>query len=73
MAGKFRKGTKVEWTWGAHTAEGKVAESFVRDVSRTIKGEKVKRKASADEPAYLIEQQDGGRVLKSHSELRKAP
>ena len=69
---KFAKGTKVSWKWGAHSAEGKVAESFTEDVARTIKGEAIKRKASEDEPAYLIEQADGGRVLKSHSELEKA-
>ena len=68
---KFRKGAHVEWSWGAHKAEGKVSESFVKDVTRTIKGEKVKRTASHDEPAYLVTQEDGGRVLKSHSELRK--
>lgn len=69
---KFRKGAKVKWKWGAHSATGKVAESFTEDVERTIKGEKIKRKASKDEPAYLIEQDDGDRVLKSHSELEKA-
>ncbi len=69
---KFRKGTKVTWKWGAHTAEGKIAESFTEDVERTIKGEHVKRKASKDEPAYLVEQEDGGKALKSHSELEKA-
>ena len=69
---KFRKGAKVSWKWGAHSAEGKVVESFVEDVSRTIKGEVVKRKASTDEPAYLLEQEDGDKVLKSHSELTKA-
>lgn len=68
---KFRKGARVEWSWGAHKAEGKVSESFVEDVTRTIKGEKVKRTASKDEPAYLVTQEDGGRVLKSHSELKK--
>jgi hypothetical protein len=68
---KLRKGAKVEWSWGAHRANGKVAESFEGDVTRTIKGEKVKRTASHDEPAYLIIQEDGGRVLKSHSELSK--
>lgn len=66
---KLRKGTAVRWRWGAHQAEGKVAESFTRDVTRTIKGERIKRKASAEEPAYLIVQADGGRVLKSHSEV----
>ena len=68
---KFRKGAKVSWKWGAHTAHGKVAESFTADVERSIKGETVKRTASAGEPAYLIEQEDGGRVLKSHSELKR--
>jgi hypothetical protein len=67
----FAKGTKVRWNWGAHKAEGRIAESFTRDVTRTIKGERVKRKASADEPAYLVAQEDGDRVLKSHSELEK--
>ena len=44
---KFRKGTRVTWAWGAHTATGKIAESFTRDVKRTIKGTEVVRKASA--------------------------
>lgn len=48
------------------------AESFTEEVTRTIKGKEIKRKASKDEPAYLVEQEDGGRALKSHSELRKA-
>ena len=68
---KFRKGAKVTWQWGAHTAHGKIAESFTEDVTRTIKGETITRKASKDEPAYLIEQEDGGRVLKSHSEVER--
>ncbi len=68
----FRKGTRVTWKWGAHTAEGRIAERFTSDVERTIKGETIKRKASAKEPAYLIEQDDGGRVLKSKSEISRA-
>lgn len=67
---KFRKGTKVEWKWGSGTATGKVAESFTEDVERTIKGAPIKRKASKEEPAYLVEQEDGDRALKSHSELK---
>lgn len=69
---RYRKGAKVTWNWGPGTAEGKVAESFTGDVERTIKGKTIKRKASKEEPAYLIEQEDGDRVLKSHSELTKA-
>ncbi len=69
---KYRKGTKVQWKWGTGHGTGKIAESFTDDVERQIKGQTIKRKASTDEPAYLIEQEDGDRVLKSHSELRKA-
>ena len=65
-------GTKVSWDWGQGTASGKVTERFTEKVSRTIKGNEVTRKARKSEPAYLIEQDDGDRVLKSHSELRKA-
>lgn len=67
----FRKGTAVTWKWGAHRAEGKIAETFTSDVTRTIKGEAITRKASKDEPAYLIVQEDGGRVLKSASEIER--
>jgi len=70
VAGHFSKGDKVSWTWGAHTARGEVAERFERRVQRTIKGETIIRNASAEEPAYLVTQEDGGRALKSGSELR---
>ncbi len=69
---KYRTGTDVEWKWGKGTGTGKIKESFTDDVERTIEGAVVKRKASSKEPAYLIEQQDGGKVLKSHSELKKS-
>lgn len=68
----LRKGTKVEWNWSGSTATGKITEVFTDDVERTIKGSKIKRKASKDEPAYMIEQDDGDRVLKSKSELKRA-
>ena len=71
MAG-YETGTKVRWDWGSGTATGTIKERFTDDVERTIEGNTVKRKASDDEPAYLIEQDDGDRVLKSHSEVRKA-
>lgn len=66
----LRKGQKVAWTWGAHSAEGRVAETFTDDVTRRIKGAEVKRHATPEEPAYLVRQQDGSRVLKSESELK---
>ena len=69
----FRKGSKVSWKWGQGTATGTVAERFTSDDERTIKGQSIKRKATPSDPAYLIEQADGGRVLKSKSELSRVP
>lgn len=68
---KYRTGTSVEWTWGKGKGTGRIAKSFTEDVERTIEGADIKRKATSEEPAYLIEQEDGGKVLKSHSEIRK--
>jgi hypothetical protein len=72
MAERFGKGSKVEWNWGGGTGTGKVEEVFTDKVTRTIKGTEVTRNASEDEPAYMLRQDDGDRVLKSHSELNKA-
>jgi len=68
----IREGTKVEWDWGSGTASGKVSKKYTRKTTRTIKGTEVTREASEDSPAYFIEQDDGGEVLKSHSEIRRA-
>ena len=39
---------------------------------RTILKTKVVRNATSENPAYLVEQEDKGKVLKSGTELRKA-
>jgi hypothetical protein len=65
----IKKGQYVEWNWGNGTGTGKVVERFEDDVTRTIKGSEITRTASKDCPAFLIEQDDGDRVLKSASEL----
>ena len=70
MAG-YKTGTTVTWKWGNGTASGDITERFTQDVTRTIKGNEVTRKASQDEPAYMIEQDDGDKVLKSHSEVSR--
>ncbi len=64
--------TEVEWEWGDGSATGNIREKFTNDVERTIKGSSVKREASDSDPAYLIEQDDGSKVLKSHSEITKS-
>ena len=67
----IRKGTEVKWKWGNGTATGKVAETFTEEVSRTIDGNEVTRKGSDDNKALLIEQEDGGKVLKLESEVER--
>lgn len=69
MSKAYETGKSVKWKWGEGWGRGEVKEVFTQDVTRTIKGTEVNRNASADDPAYLIEQDDGDRVLKGHSEL----
>ena len=72
MSNSYRKGSNVSWSWGSGTAAGKVEERFDRRVQRTLKGTKVVKNGTADNPAYLIEQDDGAKVLKRGSELSSA-
>jgi hypothetical protein len=65
----FKAGSRVKWKWGTNTAEGVIRKSFTHRIERTIKGSTVTREADRWNPAYLIEQDDGDKVLKSHSEL----
>ena len=68
----IRQGTQVSWKWGSSTAKGKVAEVHHDKVTRTTKGEQVTRNGSGDDPAYVIEQEDGTVVLKLRSELQES-
>lgn len=70
MANSFRKGQKVHWSWGAHSAHGHVIERFERQVQRTIEGFRIVRRGTAANPAYLVETDEGKRALKRGSELR---
>lgn len=72
MSLKFHKSDSVTWNYGSGKASGKVKESYTEKVTRTIKGTQITRNASKDEPAYLVEQDDGDQALKSESELRPA-
>lgn len=62
-------GDRVEWNWASGTGTGTVVERFTEQVTRTIAGSEITRDATEDDPAYLIEQDDGDRVLKSSTEL----
>ena len=68
----YQTGTKVEWDWGNGTGTGKIVKKYTQKITLKLQGSEVTRKASDDEPAYKIEQDDGSEVLKSGSELREA-
>jgi hypothetical protein len=65
----LRKGSDVSWKWGQGVAEGTVVEVHHDKVTRTVKGSQITRNGSDDNPAYVIEQEDGTTVLKLASEL----
>lgn len=72
MPENFREGDTVQWNWSGSTAEGTIKEVFTEKVTRVIKGSEITRNATEEEPAYLVVQEDGSRVLKSGSELSKS-
>lgn len=65
----IREGTEVSWSWGNGNATGKVTEIHRSKVSRKLGGSQITRNGSDDDPAYLIEQEDGAQVLKLRSEI----
>ncbi len=67
----IREGSEVTWKWGSGTAEGKVEETFTKEVTRTIKGNEVTRKGEEGNKALLIKQEDGTQVLKLENEVEK--
>ena len=67
----YSEGDEVEWDWGNGTASGKVQKTYTQKITRKIDGNEVTRDGSDDDPALYIEQEDGGEVLKSSSEVRK--
>ncbi|WP_282024327.1 DUF2945 domain-containing protein [Limimaricola cinnabarinus] len=67
----YSTGDKVSWNWANGTGTGKVTKVYTKKITRKIKGSEITRNASEEEPAYLIEQEDGDEVLKSGSELSK--
>ncbi|HEX7819478.1 MAG TPA: DUF2945 domain-containing protein [Sphingobium sp.] len=69
MTNSYDKGAPVTWNWGTGMGAGTVRERFERRVQRTIKGQCIVRNGTTANPAYLVETEEGGRVLKRGSEL----
>lgn len=68
----IREGTRVVWSWGNGEAEGRVQDKRAETVRRTIDGSEITRHGTDDDPALIIEQDDGQTVLKLQSEVERA-
>jgi hypothetical protein len=67
----IRKGTKVTWKWGNGQAEGKVSETYTKSVTKILDGAEVTRNGSSSDKALLIEQENGSKILKLQSEVKR--
>lgn len=66
---QIREGSPVSWDWVNGTAIGKVQSIHREEITKEIKGSKVTRNGTQDNPAYSIKQEDGTEVIKLRSEL----
>jgi hypothetical protein len=64
-------GQYVAWKWGTGLAEGKILSVHPEPTSIKSKGKLIKRNGSHDNPALIIEQSSGTRVLKLESEVKR--
>ncbi len=68
----MRKGTKVSWKYGTGTATGKIESVHKESITRKLKGHDITRNGSADDPALVIVQDNGDKVVKLQSEVKAA-
>lgn len=67
---KFKKGAEIQWSWMGNTITGVVLGVFTEPVIREIKGKKIKRNGTSENPAYLVKSVSGNEALKLGSELQ---
>ncbi|MGY2133225.1 DUF2945 domain-containing protein [Hymenobacter sp. HD11105] len=65
----MRKGTTVTWKYGTGTASGKIEEVHKESITKKIKGSDITRNGTADNPAFVIVQENGDKVVKLQSEV----
>ncbi|MGL5923835.1 phage portal protein family protein [Chroococcidiopsis sp.] len=66
----IRVGTAVSWKYGTGTATGKVVKVYRSRITLKLGNSEITRNGSEDDPAILIEQENGARALKLVSEVR---
>ena len=66
---KYTVKDEVEWKWGNGTAHGNVEKIEYNTTKIQSKGEAVTRNGTKDNPAIVIRQNDGTKIIKLASEL----
>lgn len=70
-ADKLKVGQAVSWQYAGSTAHGKVKSVHPSKKTLTIEGSKITRNGTEENPAVVVEQEDGSRALKLASELKR--
>lgn len=66
----YKEKDVVFWKWGNKTLRGTVVEVYFVPTEQEIKGIKIKRKGTQENPAYLVRKDNSVKyLLKLHSEL----
>eukprot|EP00045_Choanoeca_perplexa_P021190 m.5929 g.5929 ORF g.5929 m.5929 type:complete len:80 (+) comp8066_c0_seq1:403-642(+) len=65
----FKQGARVKWRHDLKDFHGTIEKVYTSHVEADINGETQTRDASVDNPAYLINNESGGKTLKSHEEV----
>ena len=69
MTKSYSKGDKAEWKWSNGTASGEVEKVSHEKTDIQSNGSTITRNGSKDDPAVVIKQNDGTKVIKLASEL----
>ena len=65
----YKVGTLVYWKWLGRKVFGKVIEVHFAPIVKEIKGKKIKRNGSSQNPAYLVQSKAENLALKLHTEI----
>ena len=66
----YQKGQWVVWSWGQGQAEGTIQEYYDHTIHKVIQGTRVTRHGTPENPAYLIQRDNGLHTLRLHTELK---
>lgn len=69
----YKVGAKVQWKWLGKAILGQVEAVYLEKATQLIKGKKIVRNGTPENPAYLVKSVAGNLALKLGSELTATP